>query len=47
MNFPGVINLSQAAAARVDAFTGAIIRLAAALERSNDLRDVEQNGPRG
>lgn len=47
MNFPGAINLSQSTAARVDAFTAAIDRLAAAIEQSNALRDAELNGPRG
>lgn len=47
MGIPGVINLSQAAAARVDRFTDAINRLAAAIEAQNAARDAELNGPRG
>ena len=54
MQIPGVINLSQAAARRVDRFTDATVRLAAAIESladakrvANELRDAELNGPRG
>lgn len=47
MNLGGVINLSQAAAKRVDAVVAAVERLAAAIEVANEQRDAELNGPRG
>ncbi|AHJ86590.1 hypothetical protein Jolie2_40 [Mycobacterium phage Jolie2] len=47
MQFPGVIRLSDDDRDRLADASEAIDRLAAAIEKHNELRDVELNGPRG